>query len=203
MSLPRRPGNPWLSLSLTVLVVLAACSSGEVLEEPAQDGGAEMALADRLALIDETVEAWAQAETIEDAHRLAETAANLVVGPGGPQYGDRDGDGKLDGASSDGLLPGLGGSPPGLAIWAESNTCVERDVLGGSWDDPDARWQTMIDAIEAWEPGNNTMPTLPSHPMRVVGWATFTIGTDSLELAHEFAGHARLHSGLSLKALDC
>ena len=61
----------------------------------------------------------------------------------------------------------------------------------------------MAIAIEEWSPTNNTMPSLASHPMRIVGWATFTMATDSLDLAHEYAGHARLHVDISRKTLDC
>ena len=66
----------------------------------------------------------------------------------------------------------------------------------------------MTTAIEAWRPDANTMPTLASHPMRVVGWATFTLDTDpdapdALDLAHEYAGHAALHVAISADALTC
>ena len=84
-----------------------------------------------------------------------------------------------------------------------ANTCIERDVLGGEWVDPASRWAEMLAAIDAWQPGNNTMPTLASHPMRVVGWATFTLNSDALEEAHEYAGHADLHVNISRRALDC
>lgn len=63
-------------------------------------------------------------------------------------------------------------------------------MLGGPWDDPQSAWDSMEAAISAWEPGNNTMPTLQRHPMRIVGWATFTLESVSLQRAHEYAGHA-------------
>ena len=160
-------------------------------------------LAARVALLDETVRTWSEAESIKDAHRWAEKALNLVVGPNGPGYGDIDGDGAVSGATESGILPGVDGTPHGLATPLQADVCVERDILGGDWSDPDAEWQAMIDAIDAWEPGNNTMPSLPSHPMRVVGWATFTLDTDSLELAEEYAFHAGIHVDISLRALDC
>ena len=137
------------------------------------------------------------------AQEAAETAANLIVGPNGPGHGDRDGDGVVSGSTDAGVLPGLDGTPAGLALPLAANSCVEADVLGGSWDNPEARWGEMLDAIDAWRPGNNTMPTLASHPMRVVGWSTFTLETDSLDAAHEYAGHARLHVEISERALDC
>ena len=161
------------------------------------------AYAERMALVDEAVAAWSVAPTVAAAQEAAETAANLVVGPNGPGYGDRDGDGVVSGATDAGVLPGLDGTPAGFAIPLAANACITADVLGGSWDDPDARWAEMLDAIDAWRPSNNTMPTLASHPMRVVGWSTFTLETGSLDEAHEYAGHAKLHVDISVRALDC
>jgi hypothetical protein len=169
----------------------------------------EAAAADRrLAELDAAVERWRSAASIADATAAAEIAANLVVGPNGPGYGDRNGDGKVGGATAAGLLPGLDGEPDGLANPIADNSCVERDVLGGQWDEPGIRWGEMTAAIEAWRPDNNTMPTLASHPMRVVGWATFTLDADAaspdaLDLAHEYAGHAALHVAISVDALSC
>ena len=165
-------------------------------------------VAERLTALDDAVERWRTAESIADATVAAETAANLIVGPNGPGYGDRNGDGTIDGTTDAGLLPGLGGDPDGLANSLADNSCIERDVLGGPWDDPSARWTEMTSAIEAWRPDGNTMPTLASHPMRVVGWATFTLDTDptsddALEAAHEYSGHAALHVAISVDALSC
>lgn len=158
---------------------------------------------ERLIAIDEAVTAWRGAGSIEEAHAAAEAAANLVVGSGGPDYGDRDGNGVVAGETEVGVLPGIDGSPNGLANAIDGNGCVVADVLGGGWDDPEGRWNTMLTAIDEWRPDHNTMPSLPSHPMRVVGWATFTLASDSLDEAHEYGGHARLHVNVSLEALDC
>jgi len=197
----------WLLVGFLVLVV-SACSGdigpglvGEPIAGEAQKRDPD--LVERLALIDEAVVAWGNADSIEDAHLHAETAANLIVGSNGPDYGDRDGDGGISGSAVEGLLPGFDGTPVGIANMSASNACIERDVLGGSWENPEARWESMVAAIDAWEPGNNTMPTLASHLMRVVGWATFTIDTGSLDEAHIFAGHADIHSSLSVRAVDC
>jgi len=84
-----------------------------------------------------------------------------------------------------------------------TNECVAKDVLGGSWEDPPDRWDEMLRAIGDWRPDNNTMPSLASHPMRVVGWATFSQDSDSLEAIHEYAGHAALHVAISQRSLDC
>ena len=160
-------------------------------------------LAERMAALDEAVDVWRAASSLEEAQAAAEAAANLIVGPNGPGYGDRDIDGVVTGEVSSGVLPGLDGTPEGLAIPLSANGCVRRDVLGGTWSDPEAEWGTMLDAIDDWRPDNNTMPTLPSHPMRVVGWATFTLDSDSLDEAREYAGHAKLHVDISARALTC
>ena len=131
----------------------------------------------------------------------AEAAANLVVGPDGPGYGDRDGNGTVAGESTTGLLPGLNGTLVGIAKPLAGITCVVRDVLGSTAEDPATGWSEMAAAISAWRPDNNTMPTLASHPMRVVGWATFTLQSDSLDEAHEYAGHAQLHVDVTVRAL--
>jgi hypothetical protein len=160
-------------------------------------------LVERLGAIDEAVATWRNAATIGEVHAATEAAANLIVGPNGPGYGDRDGDGTINGSSALGLLPGLDGTPTGVAPSLASNECVAADVLGGSWIDPAERWREMSSAIGDWRPDHNTMPSLASHPMRIVGWATFTQESDSLDLAHEYAGHAMLHIDISLRALDC
>ena len=184
-------------------MLVSACSGGSS-EGTVGDGGPSERLTERIEVVAAHVESWRSATTIEDAWAAAEAAANHIVGPGGPGFGDRDRDGETRGPSDAGILPGLEGEPQGFApAVGDSNRCLDRDVLGGPWAEPRARWQEMAVAIEEWNPSNNTMPSLASHPMRIVGWATFTLGTDSLELAHEYAGHARLHVDISRQALDC
>ena len=190
-------------LVIGVVTALAVSACGSAATERSEGDEAIALVAERLDLIDEAVASWGTAASLKEAQAAAETAANLVVGPGGPGYGDRDGDGTVGGETSTGLLPGLDGTPPGLAAALADSACVARDVLGGPWADPAAEWQRMLTAIEQWRPDNNTMSTLASHPMRIVGWATFTLATDSLDRAHEYAGHAKLHVDISRKALDC
>jgi hypothetical protein len=192
------------ALAAAAALVLSACATASSGDGESAPSEAEVALfVERLDLVDDAVAAWGSATTLEAARAAAETAANLVVGPGGPGYGDRNGDGQIGGEVSAGLLAGLDGLPAGLASALAGNECVVRDVLGGSWEDPGAEWDRMLTAIDAWRSDNNTMPSLPSHPMRIVGWATFTLATDSLELAQEYAGHAKLHVDISRRALDC
>lgn len=201
-------------------ICLSACGGASTLNDgsgsegpPAADGPASTstvsvevdaaALAERMFAIDDAVAVWRTASSMDVAQDAAETAANLIVGPNGPGYGDRDGDGDISGEAASGVLPGLDGLPEGLAIPLAANGCIARDVLGGTWEDPGAEWGSMLSAIDEWRPGNNTMPTLASHPMRVVGWATFTLESDSLGEAHEYAGHAKLHVDISIRALSC
>lgn len=166
-------------------------------------GSAATSLLERIDDIDQAVATWRSATSIDAAQVAAEEAANLVVGPNGPGYGDRNGDGVVGGDTTVGVLPGLDGTPAGLATPLAGNDCVGRDVLGGTWNDPDAEWEAMLIAIDDWRTDNNTMPSLASHPMRIVGWATLALRSDSLDEAHEYAGHAKLHVDVSLRALDC
>ena len=197
--------------AVAAALVLSACGSdsstqdgaGDVAEVQNVTDQSEIAFREQMTTVDDAIVAWRNSESLEDAQSAAETAANLIVGPDGPDYGDRNGDGIIGGEAAAGVLPGLDGTPAGTALNLEPNECVDRDILGGSWDDPMAEWNKMIAAIDAWRRDSNTMPTLNSHPMRTVGWATFTIATDSLEEAHEYAGHAKLHVDIALNALDC
>jgi len=206
----RRPPDaaPWrrAAVALVACVVLAGCSAAapaasqpratQASSAGGDDGGG---LLQRLEEIEAAVARWRSADDLVAARAGAEAARNLVLGPAGPAYGDADGDGVIGGAATTGLLPGLDGST-GLAQ-PSAGPCVERDVLGGDWSDPVARWDTLARAIAAWSPTNNTFPSLPSHPQRLVGWATLALSGDDLETALEFAGHAQLHADISLRAV--
>lgn len=154
---------------------------------------------ERLDWIAAEVSAWRSASNLAQAKRHAEAARNLIVGPTGPGYGDVDEDGEVSGANAIGLLPGLKGNAA-LAIPA-ATTCVERDLLGGSWEDPVRRWAVLNAKIIAWRPSNNTFPTLPSHAQRIVGWATLALKSSNLGTAREHAAHAKLHVEVSRNAL--
>jgi len=186
---------------LVLAITLVACGDDGAVTDP--EDVAAFTYRETVVKIHDAVALWEDAGNLAEARAAAEAAANLVVGPGGPDYGDRDGDGTINGAAEFGVLPGLDGTPAGLANAITDNQCIVDDVLGGDWSDPTARWDEMQAAIDTWGPDNNTMPSLDSHPMRIVGWATFTLETDSLEEAHEYGGHAELHVDASLAALDC
>ncbi len=190
------------ALALVALVGCGGSDADEAVGGATRDTSAAAVLQERIDAIGQAVGVWRTTSSLEDARASAERAANLIVGPDGPGYGDRDGNGTVAGEVEIGLLPGLGGEP-GVASALDGDECVAKDVLGGAWDDPVERWQIMLTAIDEWRPDANTMPSLPSHPMRVVGWATFTLEAESIEEAREYAGHAALHVDISRAALDC
>lgn len=159
-------------------------ADGDAAGDAAQDIEAAGA---RLDAIDEAVARWADAGSLDEAAAAAEQARGLVDGEG-------------DTPGPPGLLPGRDGET-GLVSPLAGCAAVEADVLGGDWSDPTERWAVADEAIAEWAPGNNTFPSLPSHPQRVVGWATLTVGTSSLDDAHEYAGHAKLHVDVSREAL--
>lgn len=176
----------------------SASKSGDGESGPRKSSSA--ALESRLASIDDAVGRWRLAANLRAAHAAAEEARNLIVGPNGLYFGDGDQDGKISGSSDIGLLPGRAGQV-GLAKVTDG-LCVTRDVLGGSWDDPERRWSILEAAIKAWTSSRNTMPTLPSHPQRIVGWATLALARDRLTEVREFGEHAQIHSDVSKAALN-
>jgi hypothetical protein len=153
----------------------------------------------RMAALDAAVTAWAEARTLAGAHAAAEEARNLVTGPDVAGYGDSDGDGQVAGANERGLLPGETGEP-GL-VTRPATSCVRKDVLGGGWGDPAARWDEVRRHIARWTPTDNTFPDLASHPQRVVGWATLALDGKRVQEAREYAGHARIHVDVTASAL--
>lgn len=189
-----------LVVALLLVVVAAGCGDDSAPGE--SEDVAAFTLRVQLLTADNAVTVWGRATSIEEAHAAAEAAANLIVGSGGPDYGDRDGNGNVDGETDFGVLPGLDGTPAALAALVD-NECIEADVLGGSWDDPAARWAELDAAIAAWGPDNNTIPDVASNPMRIVGWATLAQATDSLEEAREFGTRAKTNITLSIAAIDC
>jgi len=196
-------------LAAVTLCLLASCAaSSETVQAqtaaPADSSATARSLAapvpQRLQDLQAAVDGWQRADDLAAAKAAAETARNLITGPDVNGYGDLDGDGRTGGARATGLLPGEQGQP-GL-ITSPAPACVERDVLGGSWADAAGRWQEVRTRVAAWSQTNNTFPALPSHPQRVVGWASLTLAAPTLELAREYAGHAQLHVGITRAALN-
>ena len=187
-----------IALAVTLLMALGACSSSDASGAP---GSADLALSGRMNSIATAVDDWGHATTLPEAKAGAEAALNLVVGAAGPFYGDGDGDGQLQGASDNGLLPGLHGEQ-GLAQSEPINACVGEEVLGGAWEDPGDRWDVAAVVYSKWTPSNNIMPTLASHPQRIVGWAILTLASDSLDEAHDYARNAQLHVDVSQAAIE-
>lgn len=189
-------------IGLGCVLLLAGCGGGAD-----GDRGPVDRLEERLVVVAAHVEEWRTAGTLAEAQSAAEAAANHVVGPTGPGFGDRDGDGEIRGPSDAGVLPGSEGWPLGFAVEAvrdDAPDCVARDVLGGPWEDAPGRWNELAVAIDTWTEDRNTFPSLPSHAQRVVGWATLALEADSLQDARDHAGHATLHAGIALKSVqDC
>jgi len=152
----------------------------------------------RLAAIDDAIDRWRRSANLADAKSAAEEARNLVVGSAGPYYGDANRDNVIQGASESGLLPGLRGEDS-LAQPGDGD-CVVRDILGGKWNQPSRRWAVFDAALKSWTPSRNTFPALPSHPQRIVGWASLALSTSSLDAAKEYAGHAQLHIDVTTNA---
>jgi len=186
---------------LLFIATLGSCGDDDAGES---SDVAAFSLDERLLRIEIPVSSWARAEDVAEAHAAAEAAANLVVGTEGPGYGDLDGDGVIEDEDVDefGVVPGLDGTPPGLAELVD-NECVEADVLGGSWDDPAARWAELDAAVEAWSPENNTIAALASNPMQIVAWARLATSTDALDEARDFGNLAASNLETSLEAVEC
>ncbi|MGI9017277.1 MAG: hypothetical protein ACR2HR_09280 [Euzebya sp.] len=203
-----------LWLLLLCGMIATACNQNPPVNQESAPSVAETFVDDHTADVQEAVTAlqtnvadWAQADDLTAAQEAAEGARNVVVGPFGPGYGDTTGDGIITGENSEGLLPGLDSATvldhAGLVQAAPTNDCIDADVLGGSWQDPQQRWDVLQNAIDQWSPTNNPFPSLPSHLQRIVGWATLTLESQDLDQAHEFAGHAQLHVDVTTAAYAC
>lgn len=190
-------------IAVPLLLVAALVGCGDDDDGESADL-ATFTLKERLFRAEIPVTVWGRAEDLAEAHASAEAAANLMTGSEGWEYGDRDGNGVVEDedVGEFGVLPGLDGTPLGLAD-AVDNECVEADVLGGSWDDPAARWAELEAALEAWTPENDTITALASQPMRVVGWATLAISTDFVDEARDFGDLAVVNIQASIEAADC
>jgi len=190
--------NGLLALVLAGLLSGCGADAGSTPKSAVPPTAARAAALDRSLAIHNAVQRWADASTLADAKAAAEHARNPITGPNVRGAGDTNDDGALERVTV-GLLPGEDGGP-GLAS-PVAGECVQRDVLGGSWADPVARWAEVTRRIDQWAPDNNTFPALPSHAQRVVGWASLTLQTDRLPDAHEFSGHAAGHASVVVEAL--
>ena len=200
-----RASSAWVA-SLLATALLGACGSSDD-TPPAEPGSSSgmgtgtsetAAVLERIEQVQQQVDLWRDASTIDDAQAAAAEARLLVTGPGVAGLEPPAG---TPADVTEGLLPD-DSDRPGLASAVKD--CAGPDLLGGSWDDQEQRWQILRTAIDEWAPDNNTFPSLPSHPQRVVGWATLTLGTSDLDLAQEYSGHAQLHVDAARDALaDC
>ncbi len=176
-------------------MLLAACSSSTDAPPTRPDAAPVL---ERVEQVQQQVDLWRDASTLDGAQAAAAQARLLITGPDVAGLASPAG---IRADVDEGLLPD-DSDGPGLA--SSVADCAGPDLLGGSWDDQAQRWTILRTAIDEWGPDNNTFPSLPSHPQRVVGWATLTLGTTSLDRAHEYSGHAQLHVDAARDALaDC
>lgn len=139
---------PGRSTVLAVLLagLLSGCGSDSRQTTPTEmpASAARSAALDRSLAIQGAVQRWADASTLADAKAAAEHARNLITVPRKQGAGDTNEDGP-PGRVTVGLLPGEDGGP-GLAS-PLAGACLKRDVLGGSWADPVARWAEVARRI--------------------------------------------------------
>ncbi len=184
-------------------LAVAACGDSDGAADKPLDSTAVTAPAPQVTALDqrledlaESVSVWSGASSAADAHTAAESAANLIVGPFGPGYGDRDGDGTTLGTRKSGLLPGLEGRPRGVAMSARAagaSRCVTDEVLGGDWSNAGQRWQELARAIDGWTTTDDTLADLPSLAQRVVGLATLALGSDDAEVIQRHGSAAAMY----------
>lgn len=107
------------------------------------------------------------------------------------------------------LLPAdTDGPPDGLVAALVTRTgaaAAELDsvALGGlaTWSRPRDRYRQWRAVLAAWRPDRNTMPQLPSHLLRSLGWAALVARSDDLGIARGLASdHGVIHTGLVLDA---
>lgn len=198
----RRPTRRLAATATAILLLmLVGCGSTDADESASPVTPAALTLAqDRVDDIGAAVARWEDATTLPEAKAAAEEARSLISGADTFGAGDLDDDGSTEGTADVGLLPSDTGEP-GLATSLADCPPIERDILGGPWTDAGDRWATLETAIDEWTSSNNTFPSLPSHPQRIIGWATLTQQTTDVATAHEYSGHARLHVTVTQDAL--
>lgn len=182
---------------LVVLASLTACaapapptgfapaSAGLVVATAACVPAAEVVLAADRA--DRAMRDIATSTSIGAAHASADVLDRLIR-----ELLPRDTDGPADGPLAS-LIQRTG--PAGSEL--------EQVALGNllAWTRPRDRFDQWRAVVAAWRPDRNTMPELPSHLLRALGWATLVRRADDLGTAHDLAGiHGVIHTGLVLGA---
>jgi len=109
------------------------------------------------------------------------------------------------------LLPGDTEGPPdgplAALITRSGTSAAELDsvALGGltSWTRPRDRYDQWREVLAAWRPDRNTMPELPSHLLRALGWATLIARSDDLVAARGLAAiHGTIHTHRARSGAD-
>lgn len=107
------------------------------------------------------------------------------------------------------LLPSDTDGPPdgpvAALITRSGAAAAELDAVAlggiGTWSWPRERYDEWRAAVAAWRPDRNTMPQLPSHLLRSLGWAALSTASDDLGAVRGLAAvHGVVHTGLVLDA---
>lgn len=177
--------DPPAAIAPTPLVTTAAAASPAPTATPqCVPPAAIVAVAEQA---DRAMREIATAGSLGDAHaaaaRLAELLRRLLPA-------DTDG-------PPDGLVAAL------VARTGAAAADLDSVALGGlaTWSRPRERYGQWRDVLAAWRPDRNTMPQLPSHLLRSLGWATLVARSDDLGTARGLAAaHGVIHTGLVLDA---
>lgn len=178
---PARPADS----SAAIPTGTAPASAGAVVATAACVPAADVVLAADRA--DRAMRDIATSASIGAAHASADLLERLIR-----DLLPRDTDGPADG-------------PLASLIQRTGPAASELDqvALGGlqAWTRPGDRFDQWRAVVAAWRPDRNTMPELPSHLLRALGWATLVGRTDDLGTARGLAGiHGVIHTGLVLAA---
>lgn len=178
------PSSPWTDPPPAIVPGPLATVTAPATAPPCVSAAAIVASAERA---DQAMREIATTSPIDDAHatsaRLAEILRQLLPS---------DTDGPPDGPIA-ALITGSG------AAAAE----LDSVALGGlaTWSRPRERYDQWRAVLAAWRPDRNTMPQLPSHLLRALGWATLVARSDDLSAARGLASaHGVIHTGLVLDA---
>lgn len=179
---PPAPGSPAAAPTATQGLPVAPASQPAA--TPCVSAVAVVALAEQA---DAAMREIGTATTLGQAHAAAARAANALR-----QLLPSDADGPPDGAVA--------------ALVARSGAAaadLDETALGGlvTWSSPRTRYDEWRAVLAEWRPDRNTMPRLPSHLLRALGWATLVSQSQDVASARDLAGtHGVIHTRLVLDA---
>ena len=178
------PSSPRTDPPPAIVPRPVATASAPATVPPCVSAPAIVASAERA---DQAMREIATTNSIGDAHAAAARLAELLR-----QLLPSDTDGPPDG-------------PIAALITRSGAAAAELDTvaLGGlaTWSRPRERYDQWRAVLAAWRPDRNTMPQLPSHLLRALGWVTLVARSDDLGAARGLASaHGVIHTGLVLDA---